>query len=80
MYPALQVIGQEEAILEKLQYEYWEAGLLGIAEEAAKLEETGGQVMEEYYRKMAEESTHTEEVMIEMIKIESGIQAGGGDE
>ena len=80
LYPVLQVIGQEEAVLEKLQYEYWEAGLLGIAEEAAKLEETGGQVMEEYYRKMAEESTQTEEVMIEMIKIESGIQAGGGDE
>lgn len=80
LYPALQVIGQEEAILEKLQYEHWEAELLGIAEEAEKLEEAGGQVMEEYYRKMAEESTQTEEVMIEMIKIESGIQAGGGDE
>ncbi len=80
LYPALQVIGQEEAILEKLQYEHWEAELLGIAEEAEKLEEAGGQVMEEYYRKMADGSTQTEEVMIEMIKIESGIQAGGGDE
>lgn len=80
LYPFLQIMGQEESVLEKLQYEHWEAELLRIAEEASKLEKAGGQVMEEYYRKLSEEDLEIESVVIETIKIENGIQSGGVNE
>jgi len=80
LYPVLQVMRQEELVLEKMQYEHWEEELLKIADEASKLEKAGGQVMEEYYRKLSEEDLEIESVVIETIKIESGIQSGGVNE
>ena len=80
LYPLLQGLGQEEAVLEKLQYEQWEAELLGIAEDAAELERTGEQVMEDYYSRLSEETSEIECVVIETIKIEGGMQAGGKNE
>ena len=80
LYPFLQVMGQEDIVLEKLQYEHLESELRGIAEEADKLEEVGGQVMEDYYRKLSEDNSEIENVVIEAIKIESRIQSGDEDE
>ena len=80
LYPFLQVIGQEDAVLEKLQYEHWEAELRGITEEAAELEAVGGQMMEDYYRKLSGKNSEIESVVIETIKIESSTQSGDGDE
>ena len=80
LYPFLQISGQEDAILEHLQYEDWEDELMEIAEEAACLEEVGGQVMEDYYRRLSEDNSKIEHVRIETIKIESGIQSEDEDE
>lgn len=80
LYPLLQLMGKEEVFFEKLQYECWESELREITEGAAELEVVGGQVMEEYYRKLEKENSEIESVVIENIKIESSIQTGNGDE
>lgn len=80
LYPLLQGLLQEEAILDKLQYEQWEVELLGIAEMATELEKSGEQVMMDYYSRLSGETSEIESVTIETVKIESSIQAGGGNE
>lgn len=54
LYPLLQIFGQEEIILEKLQYEQWEAQLLEISQDAEKIEEAGRALMEDYYKEVTE--------------------------
>ena len=80
LYPLLQGLGKDEQILEKLQYEQWEAQLLEIAQDAVELEATGERVLENYYREVAEENEEIEKIAIETIKIEKEIQEGGVDE
>lgn len=79
-YPLLQAFGQEEVFLEKMQYEQWEKELFEIAQDAAKLEETGEKWMDDYYGETVEENTEVESIGIEAIKIENEIQAGGINE
>lgn len=80
LYPLLQGLGQEEIILEKLQYEQWEEELLRIEEDVQALKKTGEETMADYYSRMPEEKSEIENVVIESIKIESSILAGGGNE
>ena len=70
LYPLLQMSGREDLILEKIRYDFQEE----------ELEETGKQMMEDYYNKILKETSGVEEVVIETIKIEGNMQAGGIDE
>ena len=63
-------------ILEDIQFEHWEAELRRVAEEADKLEETGEKAVEDYYRRLSEDHSEIESIVIETIKIESSSQAG----
>lgn len=79
LYPILQGIGTEEVFLEKLEYERWEEELYKIAQNAAKLEESGRTVMEDYYGEGTEQAG-SGDITIETIKIENVTQAGGRNE
>jgi len=80
LYPLLLGLGQEERILEKLQNPMWEEELFAIVKSAEQLEETGQEVVEEYYGRLSEETDSIETVVIEHIKIENTAQAGEEDE
>lgn len=80
IYPLLQAFGQEQTFLKKMQYEQWEKELFEIAQDAAKLEETGEKWLEDYYGEKIEENSKIESIAIEAIKIENEIQAGGINE
>lgn len=56
LYPLLQVNGQEDAILKKLQYEEWEEQLLEISVNAERLEDEGRALFEEKYLEVMEEN------------------------
>ena len=75
LYPILQGSGTEEELLEKSQYERWEEELYAIAQNAAKLEESGREVLKDYYSEVTE-NAGIEDIAIETIKIENVIQAG----
>lgn len=49
LYPLLQGLGQENKILDDLQYEQWEEKLLEIERDAAALETMGERVLADYY-------------------------------
>lgn len=49
LYPLLQGLGQENKILDDLQYEQWEEKLLEIERDAATLETMGERVLADYY-------------------------------
>lgn len=78
LYPLLQLAGQETSILEKLEYEQWESGLLEVSQEAEILEETGRAYVQERYGKVSE--TEQELIEIEAVKIGVDIQMGDMDE
>lgn len=80
-YPVMQYLGQEEAVLKKLEQEGWEERIIEITAEAGRIEENGKRIMEEKYHNLLEEQTE-EEISIEAIsvKIEGETQAGDMDE
>ena len=49
LYPLLQGLGQENKILDDLQYVQWEEKLLEIERDAATLETMGERVLADYY-------------------------------
>lgn len=49
LYPLLQGLGQENKILDDLQYVQWEEKLLEIEQDATALETMGEHVLAEYY-------------------------------
>ncbi len=77
LYPLLQGLGQEDRLLEKIQYTDWEEELLEIAQDAAELKITGEEVLTEYYSEISEENYGVESIVVETIKIENKIREGG---
>ena len=80
LYPLLQGLGQEEWLLEKIQYANWEEELLEIAQDAEELKIAGEEVLTEYYNEIAAEESKIESIVVDAIKIEKEIQAGVIDE
>ena len=56
LYPLLQGLGQEDKILEHLQYDQWEEKLLEIEQDATALEKAGEDVLADYYREAGDVS------------------------
>lgn len=56
LYPLLQGLGQEDKILDRLQYEQWEEKLLEIEQDAATLKKAGEDVLADYYREAGDVS------------------------
>lgn len=76
LYPLLQGLGQENKILDNLQYEQWEGKLLEIEQDAATVEAVGEQVLADYYGEAGNEDSEIESIVIETIKIEKEKRAG----
>ena len=79
LHPILQGSGTEEVLLKKSQYERWEEELYAIAQNAAKLEVSGREMLAEYYCE-GTENAGIEDISIETIKIENVTRVGGRNE
>ncbi len=74
LQPVLRIFGQEEKILQKLQYEQWEEEILQITAGADALMEEGEQFLTNYYSEPTEKQIEIEGIQIEDVVIEKETQ------